>query len=134
METLKQYNTFDLINELTQRTPDELEYAIFILLVQKKIDYKQISDNYVKALELWNKDKEKQFSEACMCVLESFSRKRRNDTDYDKKAIQRALYLLNQSRRFNMEKLNEKYGYNEEEAKKLSCYEREKEGNFRNNI
>ena len=127
METLKQYNTFDLINELTQRTPDELEYAIFILLVQKKIDYKQISDNYVKALELWNKDKEKQFSEACVCVLESFSRKRKNDTDFDKKAIQRALYLLNQSKQFNMKTLNEKYNYNEEEAKKLSWYEREKE-------
>ena len=60
MENLKQYGTFELIDELTQRTPDELEYAIFILLVQKKIDYKQISDDYVKALELWNKDKEKQ--------------------------------------------------------------------------
>ena len=127
MKTLKQYNTFDLINELTQRTPDELEYAIFILLVQKKIDYKQISDNYVKALELWNKDKEKQFSEACVCVLESFLRKRKNDTDFDKKAIQRALYLLNQSKQFNMKTLNEKYNYNEEEAKKLSWYEREKE-------
>ena len=126
METLKQYGTFDLIAELAQRSPDELEYSIFILLVQKKIDYKQISDRYVKALEAWNKDKENQFSEACVCVLESFSRKRKNDTDFDKKAIQRALYLLNQSKQFNMKTLNEKYGYNEEEAKKLSWYEREK--------
>lgn len=126
METLKQYNTFDLIDELTQRAPDELEYSIFILLVQKKIDYKQLSDMYVKALESWNKDKENQFSEACSCVLESFSRKRKYETDYDKKAIQRALYLLNQSNQFNMGELNKKYGYNEDEAKKLSWYERNK--------
>ena len=127
MGNLKQFNTFELIDELTKRTKEELEYGIFVLLVKKKIDYKKLSDMYVKALESWNEDKDKLFQEACVCVLESFSHKRKCATDFDKKSIQRALYLLNKSEQFNMKGLNEKYEYNEEEAKELSWYEREKQ-------
>jgi hypothetical protein len=36
--------------------------------------------------------------------------------------------LLNKSKRFNMEELNKRFNYNEEEDKKLSWYERNKEG------
>lgn len=43
-----------------------------------------------------------------------------------KNVIQRSLYLLNNSKRFQIEKLNKKFAYDEKEAKKLSWYERDK--------
>lgn len=49
-----------------------------------------------------------------------------NDEASHKSAL-RALYLLNQSGRFNVELKNEKYGYDEKEAKQLSWYERNKQ-------
>lgn len=126
MNELRNIDTFSLIEELSNRTKEELEYGIFILLFKKKISYEQLSKEYVKTLEAWNQDKDNLFSEACKCVLESFSYKRRTDTDFNKKSVQRALYLLNNSKQFNLQKLNDKYNYNEEEAKKLSWYERNK--------
>lgn len=126
MNELRNIDTFSLIEELSNRTKEELEYSILILLFKKKISYEQLSKEYVKTLEAWNQDKNNLFLEACTCVLESFSYKRKTDTDFNKKSVQRALYLLNNSKQFNLQKLNDKYNYNEEEAKKLSWYERNK--------
>lgn len=58
--------------------------------------------------------------EAETCVLESFHYKKGTKREYDIKHTQRCLYLLNKSKRFQLNDLNEKYGYNEEEAKQYS--------------
>ena len=52
--------------------------------------------------------------------------KKKSTIDYANKAIHRGLYNLNTSRQFNMQSLNEKFNYNEDEDKKLSWYWRYK--------
>jgi len=129
MDEIKKIETFALIDELAKREQWELEFGILTLLINKKINYKSLSEKYVEALEEWNEDKDNQFSEACMCVLDSFCYKRKCNSSFSRDAVQRALYLLNKSSKFQMGTLNEKYNYNEEEAKKLSWYERNKNNN-----
>ena len=52
--------------------------------------------------------------------------KKKSVVDLANKAIHRGLYNLNTSRQFNMQSLNEKFNYNEDEDKKLSWYWRSK--------
>lgn len=56
MSDIKKIDTFALIDELSNRTKWELEFGLLTLLKNRKIDYKSISEMYVKALEEWNKD------------------------------------------------------------------------------
>lgn len=67
--------------------------------------------------------------EAETCVFESLIYNKDDDDESSHKSALRALYLLNQSGRFNVELENEKYGYNEKEAKQLSWYEHNKRDN-----
>ena len=98
-----------------------MELGLLLLLTKRKIDYKSLSEMYVNALEIWNEDEKNKLTEAQQCVLEHIINHK------SKKTIQRSLYLLNESKAFQMKEFNEKYSYNEEEAKKLSWYERNKD-------
>ena len=120
-------DTFELLEELSNRRKEDVRFAILRLLLEKKIDFTDLSQAYVKSLEINNEDKLNQLIEAETCVLESFIHKAGGKSEDDRKSTQRRLYLLNKSRRFNMDSLNKKYHYNEEEAKKYSWYEKEKE-------
>ena len=106
-----------------RRTLDTFSFCFY---ARKKYRLKNLSESYVEALEVDNTDKLKQLIEAETCVLENIvcSNKPKNQTHQN--AIQRSLYLLNKSNRFQMKDLNKKFGYDEEEAKKLSWYERDK--------
>jgi hypothetical protein len=97
-----------------------------LLLLEKKVSFKELSESYVEALEVDNTDKLKQLIEAETCVLENIVCSNKPKDKTHQNAIQRSLYLLNKSKRFQMNKLNEKFGYDEEKAKKLSWYERDK--------
>ena len=116
----------DVYHKIKEWKTDNIRYLFFLLLCEKKVSFKELSESYVEALDVDNTDKLKQLIEAETCVLENIvcSNKPKNQTHQN--AIQRSLYLLNNSKRFQMEKLNEKFGYDEEEAKKLSWYERDK--------
>ena len=48
--------TIALIEELSKQPKDEIEYAIYTLLLRKVIDYPTISKLYVNALEKINQD------------------------------------------------------------------------------
>jgi len=122
MSDIKKIDTFALIDELSNRTKWELEFGLLTLLKNRKIDYKSISEMYVKALEEWNKDEKNKLIDAMECVLDQMIYHKQKDDS----VIQRCLYLLNKSNSFQMEKLNKKYNYNEEEGRKLSWYEKNK--------
>jgi hypothetical protein len=127
MKELLEFN--DVFHKIKRWKSENVKYIFFLLLLEKKVSFKELSESYVEALEVDNTDKLKQLIEAETCVLENIvcSNKPKNQTH--KNAIQRSLYLLNKSNRFQMEKLNKKFGYDEKEAKKLSWYERDKNNN-----
>lgn len=120
------YEFKDVYHKIKEWKTDNIRYLFFLLLCEKKVSFKELSESYVEALEVDNTDKLKQLIEAETCVLENIvcSNKPKNQTHQN--AIQRSLYLLNKSKRFQMQDLNKKFGYDEEKAKKLSWYERDK--------
>ena len=132
--------TLAIIEELSKQPKDEIEYAIYTLLLRKVIDYPTISKLYVNALEKINQDNANFIVEGETCILEHLINleygekgKKKRKFDYEKfnedvkRTIQRSLCFLNRFKRHNMTSLNEKFHYNKEEAKKLSWYERNKE-------
>jgi hypothetical protein len=135
-----QFEKYKQARQLVKELPTELRDAlIYDLLCSKDIDYTKISKLYVQSLEAEREDKKALINEAGCCIMEQLmdqrytpkGRKKKELTltaDQRKHAL-RSLYFLNQTRQFNMETTNELFDYNEEEAKKLSWYEREKESN-----
>lgn len=120
-------DTFELLEELSNKTKYEIKYALVSLMLAGKIDFLDVNSAYIDSLKAINENNFNKLFEAESCVLESFHHKKGNKKEYDKKHTQRCLYLLNQSRRFNMSNLNKKYEYDEEFGKKMSWYERNKE-------
>lgn len=122
-------NTFELIKQLSEKPKEEIKYALLALMLKDKIDFLDLNASYVEYLNSIKEDRLNQLIEAETCVMESFHDKKTKDknkeTDY--KHTQRCLYLMNQSKRFQMDKLNDKYEYDEDFAKTMSWYEREKE-------
>lgn len=121
-------NTFELIEKLAEKPKEEIKYALLVLLLKDKIDFLDLNAAYVEYLKEIKEDRLNQIIEAESCMLESFHYKIGTKNEGDVKHTQRCLYLLNKSRRFQMNKLNEKYGYDEEKAKEFSWYERNKKG------
>ena len=132
--------TLAIIEELSKRPKNEIEYAIYTLLLRKVIDYPTISKLYVNALEKINQDNTNFIIEGEQCIVEHLTNlrygekgKKKRKFDYEKlnkdvkRTIQRSLYYLNRFKRLRMDFYNELFHYNEEEAKKLSWYERNKE-------
>lgn len=122
--------TFELIDQLIEKPKEEILYALFRLMCKEKLNFLDLNRVYVKYLEATKEDMKNQLIEAETCVMTSFLNKKTRDKikaggrDYN--YTQRCLYLLNQSKRFNMDKMNEKYEYDEEFAKTMSWYECEK--------
>ena len=121
--------TFELIDELIKKPKEEILYALFMLICKDKLSWDDLNKAYVKYLEATKKDMTNQLIEAETCVMESFLDKKTKDKSKvkDYRHTQRCLYLLNKSKRFNMDVTNEKYEYNEEFARTMSWHEREKE-------
>ena len=126
-------DTFELIDKLLQKSSEEIEYALFAVLMRGKLDFVKLSNMYVKSLEAKREDMDNKMIEAETCILESFLYRKSTSKDKDKskdksnwKHTQRSLYFLNQGKRLNMSSMNKEYEYDEEEAKKLSWYERNK--------
>lgn len=124
-------NTFELIENLAKKPNAEIKYALMILMQKKKIDFLDLNAAYVDYISGIEEDRLNQLIEAETCVMESLI--------YDKidkknkshlSSIQRRLYLLNKSKRFNMEDMNSAFEYNEEKAKSYSWYEQNKNNGF----
>ena len=115
-----------LIKQLLDKPTGLINMALVELLLNDKIDFITVSNAYTTALNNIKEDSLNQLIEAETCVSLSCFSKIGGKRDADKTHTQRCLYLLNRSNRFQMRHLNEKYGYNEEEGKKASWYERNK--------
>ena len=121
---------FTLLEKLSKYPKEIIEIALTKLMLENKIDFVNLSNSYVKCLKMTNEDQLNKLIEAESCVLEQFSykttKKFEDEHNGDYKHTQRSLYLLNKSNRYAMSSLNEKYHYDEEFAKKMSWYERNK--------
>lgn len=116
-----------LKEELSKKSPEEIQILLQILLIEGKFSFTDLTKAYVAYLEHVKDDTQNKLIEAETCVLESFLYNKDDSSEASHKSALRALYLLNKSKRFNgLGDWNKKYGYNEEEAKQLSWYERNK--------
>lgn len=113
--------TLELLNELSKKDKEEIQYALLVLMASKKIDFITLNGAYVSFLEETKEDNLNQLAEAETCVLESLIYKNK-DNDATKNSIQRRLFLLNQSKRFNMAEMNKKLQYDENKGRELSWY------------
>lgn len=117
-----------LKEELSKKNPEEIQFLLQLLLIEGKFSFTDLTKAYVAYLEYIKEDSQNKLIEAETCVLESFLYNKDDDDEASHKSALRALYLLNQSKRFNgLDNWNKKYGYDEKEAKQLSWYERNKQ-------
>lgn len=120
-----------LLDELLKCRNEEIEYAILSLMVNKKVDSHKVFDLYMRAIEYDRNDVRDRLIESNTSLLDlliNLKEPKLNKETTKKNthnAIHRALYNLNISNQFKMKEMNEKYGYNEDEAKHLSWYWRE---------
>lgn len=128
-------DTLELLNELSKKDKEEIQYALLTLMTSRKIDFITLNNAYVSFLERTKEDSLNQLVEAETCVLESLIYKN-NKNESTKNSIQRRLFLLNQSKRFNMAEMNKKLQYDENMGKELSWYYRNKndERNTKNSL
>ena len=122
---------FEILNELLKCKNEEIDYAILSLMIKKKLDSHKVLDLYIRAIEYNIDDIRDRLIESNTTILDLLinlngPKSKKEITEKSTyNAIHRALYNLNTSKQFQMTKINEKYGYNEDEAKHLSWYWRE---------
>lgn len=113
--------TIDLLTELCKKSNVEIEFVLLNLMANEKLDFIRLNNAYVQYLNDSKNDEMNKLIEAETCVMSQLIYgKKDNNTN------QRCLYLLNQSKRFQMDSLNEKFDYNESIGKDLSWYEKNK--------
>lgn len=113
-------NTFELLEQLSKKPKNEVECGLLVLMMQSKIDFLSVQQAYVQYLEKLKERNLCQQIEAETCVMESLMYSRKPKNEQEEISVQRRLYLLNQSKRFQMGRLNEKFNYDEERAKTYS--------------
>ena len=119
-------NTFELIEELSKKPKDEIKYALMALMVDGKLDFVDLNASYVNYLEIKKDDNENMLIESDTCVMQMMflAEREKKLSEIENNVVQRGLYRLNQSKRFNTKSLNEKLHYiGDDKAKELSWYE-----------
>ena len=61
----------DVLHKIKEWKPETIRHLFFLLLCEKKVSFKELSESYVEALEVDNTDKLKRLCEAEMCVMEN---------------------------------------------------------------
>lgn len=123
---MSMYEIYKQAKHLLTTMPKDMRNSLILtLLKEDAINFIDISNQYVKALEFKTKDQLNQLIEAETCAADHlFHYKKENKYNHD--AIHRTLHLMNKSGRFNTKVWNEKFNYDEEKDRKLSFYERTK--------
>lgn len=122
-------DTFSLMNELSKKPKEEIQLVLLTLMLSDKIDFIDLNKSYIEYLKDIRTDQENLLSEADTCLMDMMfvAGKKKKRSKIEDNIIQRGLYRLNQSNRFNTDYINEKIGYiGDEKAKELSWYERNK--------
>ena len=110
-------NTFELLEQLSKKPKHEIRYGLLVLMMQGKINFLDVQQAYVQYLEQLKERNLCEKIEAETCVMESLMYSRKPKSEQEEISVQRRLYLLNQSKRFQMNRLNKKFNYDEERAK-----------------
>ena len=122
-------DTFTLVRLLSEKSKEEIEFALVALMISNKIDFVNVSNSYVQTLKRMNEDNSNKNIEAhsSMMGILTFMRNKKKFSEAEDRAIQRCLYILNKSDSFNMQMLNEDLHYiGDEKAKEFSWYEKTK--------
>ena len=122
-------NTFELLKELLKKSSDEINYGILVLMLKGKLDFNRVNAAYVESLERLRKDNKLLLAEKDLSIYDLLSSVRK-ESKTNHNAVHRALYNLNESNAFNMQDINEKFGYDKEKDCKLSMYWREHEHDY----
>lgn len=113
----------ELTNKLKHLNPEDRNHIVFQLMKEKYISFLELSNIYTKCLELENKNMFNNLREAEICALMYASYDKKPAKSKLKRRIQlRTLFMLNQSERYNMEKLNEQLEYDGIMANKFAFY------------
>jgi len=122
-------DTFTLVRLLSEKSKEEIEFALVALMISNKIDFVNVSNSYVQTLKRMNEDNSNKNIEAnsSMMGILTFMRNKKKFSEAEDRAIQRCLYILNKSNSFNMQTLNKDLHYiGDEKAKEFSWYEKTK--------
>lgn len=116
----------ELLEQLNKYPQYMVNHALVSMLLKGTIDYTQISEAYVQALEKFRKDKESLIAEAE--VLGSlWLDKCKEETEDNHDVIHRTLVFLNhENSHLCADDLNEKWHYDPQKDNQLSKYERDK--------
>ena len=128
-------DTFTLVRLLSEKSKEEIEWALVALMISNKIDFVNVSNSYVQTLKRMNEDNSNKNIEAnsSMMGILTFMRNKKKFSEAEDRAIQRCLYILNKSNSFNMQILNKDLHYiGDEKAKEFSWYEENKKINYSN--
>ena len=132
---IENLNVFQLLELLSKKSKEEIEFALVALMISNKIDFINVSNSYVQTLKRINEDNSNKNIEAnsSMMGILTLMRNKKKFSEAEDRAIQRCLYILNKSNSFNMQMLNEDLHYiGDEKAKEFSWYEENKKINYSN--
>ena len=122
-------STKELIIQLLDKSNEDIQDVLTILMINKKLSFTDLNKSYVNYLEYTNANKEKALVESniCLCLMMSLAENKETLSETENEAVQRGLYKLNQSKLFNMDSLNKKLNYiGDEKAKLLSSWKESK--------
>ena len=131
----KDLDTFTLVRLLSEKSKEEIEFALMALMISNKIDFVNVSNSYVQTLKRMNEDNSNKNIEANSSIMGilTFMRNKKKFSEAEDRAIQRCLYILNKSNSFNMQILNKDLHYiGDEKAKEFSWYEENKKIDYSN--
>ena len=126
---IENLNVFQLLELLSKKSKEEIEWALVSLMISNKIDFVNVNNSYVQFLKQMNEDNSNKNIEANSSIMGilTFMRNKKKFSEAEDRAIQRCLYILNKSDSFNMQMLNEDLHYiGDEKAKEFSWYEKTK--------
>ena len=92
-------DTFTLVRLLSEKSKEEIEFALVALMISNKIDFVNVSNSYVQTLKRMNEDNSNKNIEAnsSMMGILTFMRNKKKFSEAEDRAIQRCLYILNKS-------------------------------------
>ena len=132
---IENLNVFQLLELLSKKPKEEIEWALVSLMISNKIDFVNVNNSYVQFLEQMDEDNSNKQDEANASIMGVLIhlRNKKKFSEAEDRAIQRCLYILNKSDSFNMQRLNEDLHYiGDEKAKEFSWYEENKKINYSN--
>ena len=90
---IEDLDTFTLVRLLSEKSKEEIEWALVSLMISNKIDFINVSNSYVQTLKRMNEDNSNKNIEAnsSMMGILTFMRNKKKYSEAEDRAIQRCL-------------------------------------------